>query len=239
VVATTHRRRTGSIEEDGASTDAADQLKEAARQLCGHDWDEVGRWYAPLHVNEVLAIIPLPRLPRGFVSTVGAAGFAALRNGAQVRTLYLDAITDDTPSMSFVQDLVAAGAEARTSQSLPIWLTILGRRIVAMPRDPDGLAGEAVLVQGDAHVRAAVSLFTLAWEAAQPLSEPYDDGETLTSWERKVLVQLATGTKDETGARRLGVSPRTYRRHVTELCSRLGASSRFQAGVLAARAGLV
>ena len=73
---------------------------------------------------------------------------------------------------------------------------------------------------------------------ATPLP-PADRPVELTAWERRVLFHLARGTKDETGARQLGVSARTYRRHATELCERLGASSRFEAGVLAARAGLI
>jgi DNA-binding NarL/FixJ family response regulator len=45
--------------------------------------------------------------------------------------------------------------------------------------------------------------------------------------------------KDEQAARRLEISVRTYRRKVTALCDRLQASSRFEAGVAAARRGLV
>ena len=51
----------------------------------------------------------------------------------------------------------------------------------------------------------------------------------------KTLEVLATGVNDEVGAATLGVSTRTYRRHVAELMVAVGASSRFQAGHLAAR----
>ncbi len=49
---------------------------------------------------------------------------------------------------------------------------------------------------------------------------------------------LAEGAKDEVIARRLGVSLRTCRRHIAEILETLQADSRFQAGVLAERAGL-
>jgi DNA-binding NarL/FixJ family response regulator len=54
---------------------------------------------------------------------------------------------------------------------------------------------------------------------------------------RPVLVRLlAQGHTDASIARRLQVSERTVRRRVAELLLELGASSRFQAGVLLAKA---
>lgn len=52
---------------------------------------------------------------------------------------------------------------------------------------------------------------------------------------RDVLHQLATGATDTAAARAVGLTPRTYRRVVARLMARLGARSRFQAGVLAAQ----
>ncbi|KMS88406.1 LuxR family transcriptional regulator, partial [Streptomyces regensis] len=54
-----------------------------------------------------------------------------------------------------------------------------------------------------------------------------------------VLDLLGQGAKDESAARQLGLSVRTYRRRVGELMAALGASSRFQAGVRARELGLV
>ncbi len=54
-----------------------------------------------------------------------------------------------------------------------------------------------------------------------------------------VLDALNEGWTDETAARALGVSLRTYRRRVAELMTALGASSRFQAGARARELGLV
>jgi DNA-binding NarL/FixJ family response regulator len=54
-----------------------------------------------------------------------------------------------------------------------------------------------------------------------------------------VLEVLASGCKDETAARTLGLGVRTYRRRVAELMTALGAESRFQAGVRARDLGLI
>lgn len=57
--------------------------------------------------------------------------------------------------------------------------------------------------------------------------------------ERRVLLAMCTVGKDEAGARELGVSVRTYRRHVADLMQLLGAASRAQAALLARERGWV
>ncbi|WP_434740381.1 hypothetical protein [Micromonospora sp. SH-82] len=52
-----------------------------------------------------------------------------------------------------------------------------------------------------------------------------------------VLAQLLTGATDVTASQRLGMSPRTFSRRVSELLEHLGVISRFQAGVAAANQG--
>jgi DNA-binding NarL/FixJ family response regulator len=48
---------------------------------------------------------------------------------------------------------------------------------------------------------------------------------------------MASGMKDRTLARALGVTERTVGRRLTELMAELGVETRFQAGVQAARRG--
>jgi DNA-binding NarL/FixJ family response regulator len=56
---------------------------------------------------------------------------------------------------------------------------------------------------------------------------------------RLILELLMLGTKDESIARQLGISLRTVRRRVAGLMDELGATTRFQAGLEAARRGLL
>ncbi|MGX5189188.1 LuxR C-terminal-related transcriptional regulator [Streptomyces avermitilis] len=85
-------------------------------------------------------------------------------------------------------------------------------------------------------------LFDRVWESAIPFSggrpQPRDRGEEeLTGQEQAVLRLLGEGLTDEVVARKLGVSVRTGRRITAELMGRLGARSRFQAGLRAAQLG--
>jgi hypothetical protein len=55
---------------------------------------------------------------------------------------------------------------------------------------------------------------------------------TLEVFVRRPFVQpLAERLKDEAIARQLGVSPHTVRRRIAALCTRLGVTTRFQAGL--------
>ncbi|GAA2444377.1 hypothetical protein GCM10010433_52130 [Streptomyces pulveraceus] len=54
-----------------------------------------------------------------------------------------------------------------------------------------------------------------------------------------IIDLMAQGLKDEVVARRIGMGSRTFRRHMSSIMDKLGASSRFQAGVVAARVGLI
>ena len=81
-------------------------------------------------------------------------------------------------------------------------------------------------------------LFESLWSTALDLDQALRSVAPVASeLDRAVLMLMSSGVKDEAAARQLNVSDRTYRRHVADLLLRLGASSRFQAGVEAVRRG--
>ncbi|MBX7553625.1 LuxR family transcriptional regulator [Streptomyces sp. tea 10] len=84
------------------------------------------------------------------------------------------------------------------------------------------------------------TLFESVWRNAVPAGERllFDDRDRggLT---RRVLSSLCAGVTDEVAARDLGISIRTYRRHVAEIMALLGANCRFQAGARAVELGLL
>jgi DNA-binding NarL/FixJ family response regulator len=80
------------------------------------------------------------------------------------------------------------------------------------------------------------------WSVGVPFTEPTADrrAAAVTDKVKRAIIRLlGTGVKDEVAARRLGISVRTCRRHIAEVMEELEATSRFQAGALAARAGLL
>ncbi|GAA2711359.1 MULTISPECIES: LuxR C-terminal-related transcriptional regulator [Streptomyces] len=105
-----------------------------------------------------------------------------------------------------------------------------------------GAAGreQAAVVNDTAAVRALELLFAGAWSRGRDLTDHLRLSPRLrTELARSILERLRAGKTDETAARELNVSLRTYRRHVAEIMRELDANSRFQAGVRAVEAGLL
>ncbi|MFI9065625.1 response regulator transcription factor [Streptomyces sp. NPDC053429] len=59
----------------------------------------------------------------------------------------------------------------------------------------------------------------------------------MSDTERELLRLLGSGLTDDTAGQRLGVSSRTVNRLMASIMERLGASSRFEAGIKAAHKG--
>lgn len=116
---------------------------------------------------------------------------------------------------------------------------IIDRRFAILAGDlRDGRRSYGVVTE-PAVVQNVLSLFDVAWRAGRDL-EVYDaQYAELRDVAPRVLELLASGCKDETAARTLGLGVRTYRRRVAELMAALGAESRFQAGARARDLGLI
>ena len=99
---------------------------------------------------------------------------------------------------------------------------------------------KAAIVEDPLCVQALEALFTEVWRGSVAAPDRTGLGATASPDLRaRVLRQLNSGVTDDVAARELSVSVRTYRRHVAEILTTLRADSRFQAGVRAARLGLV
>jgi two-component system, NarL family, nitrate/nitrite response regulator NarL len=79
----------------------------------------------------------------------------------------------------------------------------------------------------------------LAPALVRPRAPPPGDAEGLTAREAEVLALLGEGLSNKAIAARLGVAERTAKFHVESILGKLGAESRSEAIVIAARRGLV
>ncbi|MER6450433.1 helix-turn-helix transcriptional regulator [Streptomyces venezuelae] len=163
-----------------------------------------------------------------------------LRRGVQMRTVYLNSIRNDRPTMEHAHWLTEQGCEVRTVPSLPNRMIIYDRKLAMIASDADDTGAGAVQVSSPGMVTALLTLFDSVWQAADQLEAPVQPapGE-LTCQQAEALRLLALGLTDEAIATRLAVSPRTARRITSSLMTHLGARSRFQAGVLAIQQGFL
>ncbi|WP_406116202.1 helix-turn-helix domain-containing protein [Kitasatospora purpeofusca] len=155
-----------------------------------------------------------------------------LARGIRMRTVYLDSVRNSLHTVEYVNWLAERGGRVRTVPSLPTRMILVDRATAVIPVRGDDTAAGAVVLTGHGTLVALCALFENVWSGAQPLGEQASrDEHGLNTQEATCVRLLAEGHTDDAIAKRLGVSPRTARRLATDLMERLGARSRFEAGV--------
>ncbi|GAA1944669.1 LuxR C-terminal-related transcriptional regulator [Kitasatospora viridis] len=160
----------------------------------------------------------------------------ALERGVVVRSIFQDSFRNDPDTLRYARWLTDLGGLTRTVPLLPIRLVVVDRSIALVPTDPsDGRRG-ALELRGEALIQPLCALFDELWRSGTDLGQPTTrDDQDLTGSERALLQLLGHGHTDQSASRKLGLSLRTVRRMMQDLMTRLGAESRFQAGVEAVR----
>ncbi|MFE5538764.1 LuxR C-terminal-related transcriptional regulator [Streptomyces sp. NPDC056492] len=161
-----------------------------------------------------------------------------LGRGVRMRTIYLDSIRRDGPTLDHAMWLEDLGAQVRTVPTLPNRVIIYDREIALIAADSHDTAAGAVVVHSPGMIALLCALFDTLWQTAEPLSAALPRSpQELSKQEMETLRLMAQGRTDESIAKSLGVSTRTVRRTVTSLLARLEARSRLQAGVHAVQRG--
>lgn len=153
--------------------------------------------------------------------------------GVVVRTIYSTESWQDPADHENLPLSASPDEECRAHPAVPMKLIIVDNTVAIMPLTLGEGIDSVLLVHGRALVEALDALFEALWVQSVPLSHLPPEGVD----DRLLFNLLASGMKDETIARQLGVSARTIGRRMSEAMARLGARTRFHAGVLAARSG--
>lgn len=127
----------------------------------------------------------------------------------------------------------------RLAPHLPIGLMVVDRSIAILPSAGGAADGpdEVLVVHAPPVVEALVEVFEREWREAVPPPgrRPPAAGER----RRRVLAMMAAGLTDDAIARALGVGTTDVEEELATLAGELGARTRFQLALLAARQGLV
>jgi DNA-binding CsgD family transcriptional regulator len=162
----------------------------------------------------------------------------ALGRGVTIRTIGLDSIRENDGTLSYARWLADGGGEFRTAPVLPPRMVVVDQRMALVPIDPRDTRRGALFLTEPGVVVSLVALFEQVWEVATPLgADRHPDREGLSPQEKKLLMLIAQGHTDESAAGKMFISPRTARRMMASIMERLGARSRFEAGVRAAQNG--
>lgn len=162
---------------------------------------------------------------------------ARMSAGIRYQTLYQDTIYQDPDRLRYALTANNAGAQARTLPDPPLKLIIADDGRAAMMLHHDERRGDpmGLRIAACPTLDALMSTFDVLWALAAPISVNPD--QPIDERDRAILTLMGLGATDDTIARRLGMSRRTVVRRTASLLERLGASTRFQAGVQAIRRG--
>ncbi|MFJ4658012.1 LuxR C-terminal-related transcriptional regulator [Nocardia sp. NPDC088792] len=157
--------------------------------------------------------------------------------GIDYKTLYQETIYQDPERLRHVLATNAVGALARTLPDPPMKLIVADDRRAVLVLHTDERRGDpmGVRVGPSPTLDLLVKTFDALWTMATPIS--VNPSEALDERDKAILTLMSMGATDDTIARRLGLSRRTVVRRTASLLERLGASTRFQAGVQATRRG--
>ncbi|MGB8943166.1 MAG: DNA-binding response regulator [Streptomyces sp.] len=163
-----------------------------------------------------------------------------IADGTVVRKLYTPAVLADEEQRLHLFAIEAAGGQVRVrAAALPHETIIIDHRVMILAGRSGARGREFTITSAPALVGGVLALMRATWDAGTPLADYLrSETEGLDADSLAVLHSLAAGLTDAVGARRVGMSVRTYRRRVAELMTALEADSRFQAGVNASRLGL-
>ncbi|WP_328390769.1 LuxR C-terminal-related transcriptional regulator [Nocardia sp. NBC_00416] len=163
---------------------------------------------------------------------------ARIAEGVRYRILYQDTIYQDADRLRHALATNAKGAQARTLPDPPFKLIVADDQRASLvlhtdERRPDPMA---LRINGSPLLDMLIRSFDVLWTLSAPISvQP--EADELDERDRAILTMMGMGATDDTIARRLGMSRRTVVRRTARLLERLGASTRFQAGVQAIRRG--
>lgn len=164
-----------------------------------------------------------------------------LDRGVRIRMIHQHIARTTPATRVLLNELTAKGVEVRTSRDVSERLLVFDREVGFVRHgDTDSAEPAASVVYDPSVVGLLCRIFEHTWNSAivyEP--NPAAAVDTMDEVKLTILELLASGLKDDVIARRLGMSPRTCRRHIAGLMDQLNATSRFQAGLAAVHCGLL
>ena len=161
-------------------------------------------------------------------------------DAVRLQKMYNPAALTDPSSADQLLGMRERGVGVRICTAvLPHETIIIDRKVAILAGAPVAGVRDYTVIMDPGAVAGVRSLFQATWAGAVDVNEyvpsaPPEIGEQGL----EILRHLSAGRKDESAARSMGVSVRTYRRRVAELMDVLGVESRFQAGERARFLGL-
>ncbi|HEU4946637.1 MAG TPA: helix-turn-helix domain-containing protein [Kribbella sp.] len=193
----------------------------------------------------IRGIVKLPYVMQGPEDANADRERRRLNEGVEYRAIYDQRAVEQPGKLEDIRGSVEDGEQARIAQdaALKVWIIDEAAALIPSRHATYGIDA-AFVVYPCALLDALIALFELEWQRAIPFrryvrsaAAARDDG--LDDLGGVLLRLLAAGLTDAAIARSVGMSLRTTQRRIHELMNRLGATTRFQAGLAARERGLI
>ncbi|WP_190198389.1 helix-turn-helix transcriptional regulator [Streptomyces djakartensis] len=191
--------------------------------------------------EEILSAEPYTALTPENIQHSRPLDLRCIRRGVRIKNVVLSKTVEDPLTFEYLRELASLGAEIRVAEEISAHILVYDRHTALTPIDPADSSRGALVANEAGLVANMVDLFEKIWSDAVDLMSfsAENEGDRLPDEEQRVLEAMCRGTKDEIGARDLGVSVRTYRRYVASILHILNAASRPQAVLLARERGWI
>jgi DNA-binding CsgD family transcriptional regulator len=178
--------------------------------------------------------------PPEILDSIIARSLETLGRGVRQRTIYQHAVRSHGPTVNYILQVVASGAEIRTVDKVFDRLIICDRRVCFISYEAEG-EEMALEVQNPGVVAFLVKVFEHMWDRsiAVEVANGFRPKGVLTDIERSVARMIVSGSTEDKIARHLGISRRTVAEYASRLARHVGSNSRAQLGYLIATHGLL
>ncbi len=183
--------------------------------------------------NEVLTAQPGGGRRTEVLAEAAGRDEEMLSRGIAMRTIYQHTARYSPPTIAYVEHITALGGEVRTTGDRVRRMLVFDRSVavIEVQENPDA----ALVIREPNIIDFMRATFEQTWLRGLPFASSVNRAQAsaISDDLRQAIVSLLSqGMDDKSIARRLGMSDRTCQRHISDLMSRIGAKSRFQAGFL-------
>ncbi len=178
------------------------------------------------------------RPPYVSTSTTNVVESELLARGVAYRCVYDSTGVAMAGRLAGIRGLAAQGEQARVATGVPVKMFLSDDSLALIPLEQPAAMDASLIIHASSLLDTMSALFESVWERAVPVQFGPDSADQTAPADQRTLVgMLAAGLTDEAIGRQLGWHPRTVQRHIRRIMDDLGAQTRFQAGMQAARRG--
>ncbi|MER5277476.1 LuxR C-terminal-related transcriptional regulator [Streptomyces sp. NPDC002809] len=190
--------------------------------------------------EEILTLQPDSSSPVDQLKKALERALSTVERGATLRHIYQHPARYSPAIKTYLDEVPPGHIQVRTIEQTVERLFVFDRTVAFIPANAK--RDVALEIRHPALVRYLIQVYEVLWAQATPLTEPLQtppSSASVTAVQLSIARLLVDGHVDQVVARKLGISVRTCRAHISKLMQTVNATSRTQLGALLVQSGIV